>query len=90
MGVRFKQNRMKFFNCTKTICMTFKAKTENSTVIPLLTLGVQRVKSVSHYKYLVTPLDIKLSEGKNIQRQLKYKHYAVNKLRSFFLDVRTK
>jgi len=31
--------------------MTFKAKTAKSTVIPLLTLGVQSVKSVSHCKY---------------------------------------
>jgi len=84
MGVWLKQNRMKLFNCSKTVCMTFKAKTAKSTVIPLLTLGVQRVKSVPHYKYLVIPLDIKLSDRKNIQRQLQYKHYAVNKLRSSF------
>ena len=32
--------------------MTFKAKSAKSTVIPLLKLSVQRVKSVSHYKYL--------------------------------------
>jgi len=50
MDVRFKQNRIKLFNCNKTVCMTFKAKAPKSTVIPLLTLGVQRVKSVSHYK----------------------------------------
>jgi len=90
MDVRFKQNRMKLHNCNKTVCMTFKAKTPKSTVIPLLTLGVQRVTSVSHYKYLLILLDIKLSDGKNIQRQLQYNyavnkvHYAVNKLRSSF------
>jgi len=60
--------------------MTFKAKTAKSTVIPLLTLGVQRVKYVSHYKYLVILLDIKLSDGRNIQRKLQ-DNYAVNKLR---------
>jgi len=32
--------------------MTFKAKMAKSTVIPLLTLGVQRAKYVSHYKDL--------------------------------------
>jgi len=32
---------MKLFNCNKTVCMTFKAKTAKSTVIPLLTLGLQ-------------------------------------------------
>jgi len=58
------------FNCTKTVCMTFKAKNTKSTVIPLLTLGVQRVKYVSHYKYLGIILDIELSVDKNIQKQL--------------------
>jgi len=84
VGVRFKQNRMKLFNCSKTVCMTFKAKTTKSTVIPLLTVGVQRAKYISHYKYLVSPLDIKLSDGKNIQRQLQYKHDAMKKLQSSF------
>jgi len=32
------------FNCSKTICMTFKTKSAISTVIPLLTLGGQNVK----------------------------------------------
>jgi len=54
------------FNCSKTVCMTFKAKTANSTVIPLLTLRVQRVKYVSHYKDLVIVRDIELSDDKNI------------------------
>jgi len=50
--------------------MTFKAKTTKNTVIPLLALGVQRVKYVSHYKYLGIVLDIELSDDKDIQRQL--------------------
>jgi len=29
------------FSCSKTVCMTFKAKSAKSTVIPLLTLGGQ-------------------------------------------------
>ena len=62
MDVRFKQNRIKLFNCNKTVCMTFKAKAPKSTVIPLLTLGVQRVKSVFHYKYLGIILDLELSD----------------------------
>ena len=40
------------FNCSKTACMTFKTKSAKSTVIPLLTLDGQSVKSVNHYKYL--------------------------------------
>ena len=36
-------------NCSKTVCITFETKTTESTLIPLLTLGVQRVKYVSHY-----------------------------------------
>jgi len=33
------------FNCSKTVCMTFKAKTAKRTVIPLLTLGSGCTKS---------------------------------------------
>jgi len=54
------------FNCSKTVCMTFTAKTAKSAVISLPTLGVQRVKSVSHYKYLGIVRDIELSDDKDI------------------------
>jgi len=64
-------------NCSKTVYVTFKAKTAKSTVIPLLTLGVLTVKYVLHYKYLGIVLDIKLSDDKDIQRQLRYQYYAV-------------
>jgi len=40
------------FNYNKTVCMTFKAKTAKSTVIPLLTLGVLTVKFVSHLQII--------------------------------------
>ena len=33
------------FNCSKTVCMTFKAKTAKRAVIPLLTLGSGCTKS---------------------------------------------
>jgi len=33
------------FNCSKNVCMTFKAKSTKSTVTRLLTLGGQNVKS---------------------------------------------
>jgi len=36
------------FNCRKTVCMTFKAKSGKSTVTLLLTLGGQNVKSINH------------------------------------------
>ena len=72
------------FNYSKTVCITFKTKTTESTLIPLLTLSVQRVKYVSHCKYLGIVLDIELSEDKHIQRQLFYLYYAVNKLRASF------
>jgi len=58
------------FNCSKTVCMMFKAKSANSTSIPLLTLDVQKVQSVSCYKYLGIVLDIELSDDKDIQRQM--------------------
>jgi len=38
----------------------------------LATLGVQRVKSVSHYKDLGIVRDIVLSHDKDIQTQLQY------------------
>ena len=40
------------FNCNKTVCMTFKAKSAKSTITPLLKLGGQYVKSVDQYNYL--------------------------------------
>jgi len=70
------------FNCRKTVCMTFKAKSTKSTVTPLLTLGGQNVKSVNHYKYLGIVLNTELSNDKNIQRQLRYQYCAANKLRA--------
>ena len=36
----------------------------------MLTLGIQRVKSVSHYKYLEIVLDIEISDEKDFQRKL--------------------
>jgi len=71
------------FNCSKTASMSFKAKSEKSTA-PLLTLGAQRVKSVSSYKYLGIVLDIEFSDDKDIQRQLRYQYYTVNKLQASF------
>jgi len=58
------------FNCNKTVCMTLKAKSAKSTVTPLLALGGQYVKYVNQYKYLGIVLDTKLSDDKDIQRQL--------------------
>jgi len=54
-----------------------KAKTVKSAVIPLLTLGVLTVKSVSHYKYLGIVFDIEIADDKDIQRQLRYQYYPL-------------
>ena len=56
------------FNCNKTVCMTFNAKSAKSTVTPLLALGGQNVKPVDQYKYLEIVLDTELSDDKDIQR----------------------
>jgi len=72
------------FNCNKTVCMTFKAKSAKNTVTPLLTLGGQNVKSVNQCKYLGIVLDTELSDDKDIQRQLRYQYCAANKLRDSF------
>ena len=72
------------FNCSETVCVMFKAKSAKSTAIQLPTLGVLKVKSVSCYKYLGIVLDIELSDGKDIQRQMRYQYEAVNKLRASF------
>ena len=64
--------------------MTFKAKSAKSTVTPLLTLGGQNVKSVNQYKYLGIVSDTELSDGKDIQIQLRYQYCAANKLRASF------
>jgi len=71
------------FNYSKIVCMLFKAKSAKSMAL-LLTLGAQRVKSVSSYKYLGIVLDIEFSDHKDIQRQLRYQYYTVNKLRASF------
>ena len=52
------------FNCNKTVCMTFKAKSA-STATPVLTLGGQYVNSVDQYKYLGIVLDTELSDDKD-------------------------
>jgi len=64
------------FNCNKTFCMIFKAKSAKSTDTPSLTLGGQNVKSVKHHKYLGSVLDTELSDDKEIQRQLRYQYCA--------------
>ena len=72
------------FNCNKTVCMTFKAKSAKTTATPVLKLGGQYVKSVDQYKYLGIVLDTELSDDKDIQRQLRYQYCAANKLRASF------
>jgi len=72
------------FNCNKTVCMTFKAKSAKSTATLLLKLGGQYVKFVDQYKYLGIVLDTELSDDKDIQRQLRYQCCAANKLRASF------
>jgi len=68
----------------KTTCMTFKAKSAKSTATPLLKLGGQYVKYVDQCKYLGIVLDTEFSEGKVIQRLVRYQYCAVNKLRASF------
>jgi len=72
------------FNCNKTVCMTFKAKSAKSTATPLLKLGGQYIKSVDQYRYLGIVLDTELSNDKDIQRPLRYQYCAANKLRASF------
>ena len=62
------------FNCNKTVCMTFKAKSARRTATPVLKLGGQYVNSVDQYKYLGILLDTELSDDKDIQRQLRYQY----------------
>jgi len=72
------------FNCNKTVCVTFKAKSVKSTATPVLKLVGQYVNSVDQYKYLGILLDTELSDDKDIQRQLRYQYCATNKLRASF------
>ena len=68
-----------FSTAAKLFVWRSKAKIANITVIPLLRLGVQRVESVSHYKYLRIVLDIDISDDKDMRNQ----YYAINKVRAF-------
>jgi len=73
------------FNCNKTVCGTFKAKSAKSTAMPLLKLGGQYVKSVDQYKHLGIVLDTELSDDKDILRQqLRCQYCAANKLLASF------
>jgi len=84
MCVRFMQNHMELFStAVKLFVWRLRLKSAKSTVIPLLTLSGQNVKSVNHYKYLGNVLDTELSEDKDSQRQLRYQYCAANKLRAF-------
>ena len=56
------------FNCNKTVCMSFKAKSARSTATPVLKLGGQYVNTVDQYKYLGILLDTELSDDKDIKR----------------------
>ena len=72
------------FNCNKTVCVTFKAKSAKCTAAPLLKLSGQYVKSVDQHKYLGIVLDSEFSDDKDIQRQLRNQYCAANKLRASF------
>ena len=72
------------FNCSKTACMTFKAKSAKSTATPVLKLGGQYVNYVDQCKYLGILLDTELTDDKDIQRQLRYIYCAANKLPATF------
>jgi len=82
VGQAYAESHEIIFNCSKTVCMMFMTRTAKSTVFPLLTLSVQRVKSVSHYKGLGIVRDIELSDDKDIQTQLRFQ-------KLLFPDVRT-
>jgi len=68
MCVGLMHDCMKLFSteAKQFVWSMFKAKSAKSMAIPLLTLGVLKVKSVSCYKYLVIVLDIELSDDKDI------------------------
>jgi len=84
VGQAYEESHGIIFNCNKTVCMTFKAKSARSTATPILKLGGQYVNSVDQYKYLGILLDTEQSDDKDIQRQLRYKYCGANKLRASF------
>jgi len=59
------------FNYSKTVCMTFKAKSAKSAVTPLLTHGWKNLNYVNQYKYLGAVLDAEPPDDKDIKRQLR-------------------
>jgi len=70
------------FNCSKPICMRFKAEGAKAQSSTILTLCGQNVRSVSHYKCLGIVLDTELSDDKGSQEKLPYQYCAANKLRA--------
>jgi len=65
-GQAYAESRVIVFNFSKAVCMTFKTKSANRTVTPLLIVSGQNVKYVNHYKYLRIVLDTEVSDDKDI------------------------
>ena len=87
MCARLMQNRMGLFSTATQLFvwrLRLRVQKAHCTVIPLLILGGQDVKSPNQYKYLRIVLNTELSDDKDIQRQLQHQYCAPNKLRASF------
>ena len=68
----YAESHWNILNCNKTICATLRLRAQKARSSRCWHYGVQRVKTVSHYKYLGIVLDTELWDDRDIQRQLRY------------------
>ena len=83
--LRLMQNRMEIFSAaTKLFVWRLRIKAQKAQSPHYWQMCGKNLKSVNHYKHLGVVLNTELSNGKDIQRQLRLKYCAANKLRAFF------
>jgi len=83
--VRLKQTRMEIFStAAKLFVWRLRPRTQKAQSPHYWQMGGKNLKSVNHYKYLGAVLNTELSDDKDIQRQMRLKYCAANKLRASF------
>jgi len=81
--VRLMQNRMEILStAAKLFVWRLRPRAQKAQSPHYWQMGGKNLKSVNHYKYLGAVLNTELLDDKDIQRQLRLKYCAANKLRA--------
>ena len=82
------QNHMEIFSTTaKLFVWCLRLRVQEAQSLHWWRMGSKNLKYVNQYKYLGAVLDTELPDDKDIQRQLRHKYCAANKLRASSRDV---